>query len=292
MGKKKTTIIGSEQEEALKAKKAVQLEQKKLREGKSVSKSKTESTETSSVENTTPKIELSNDTEFVDIVKRQAEAAKKDAKSLTPESESQPASKKSTHSRSKSYKKAKALINVENTYSLSEGINLLRKVSLTKFDPTVELHVVLKKAPTSKLSVNLPHQFGSAKKVAIATDEVIAAIESGNIDFDVLVATPSQMGKLVKFAKILGPKGLMPNPKNGTVSDKPEDAAKKLAADQSIALKLDKSGPVFHISIGKLSHKDEVLAENIQAVAATTGNNLKKVVLKSTMSPAIKIAVV
>lgn len=256
MGKKKTTILGSENEEELKAKKSVKLEQKKLREGKTASKTN----------------------EAMDSVNP-----------VMTQEESPSKSKKTVHARSKAYKSAKSSVSVDKVYSVTEGLQLLRKVSLTKFTPTVELHITLKKAPDGKIVVSLPHVVGKAKRVAIADDTTIAKIESGTFDFDVLVASPAQMAKLVKFAKTLGPKGLMPNPKNGTVSDKPEEAAKKLAADTSTTLKLDKTGPVIHTSVGKLSLEDQKLEENIKAIFAVLPSNLKKAVLKSTMSPAIKI---
>lgn len=264
MGKKRSTVIGSEEEIKLKADRTVKLEQKKLRTGKAPK-----------VVETTP---APVPTPVVEIV------------------EAAPKFKKPEHKRSKAYKAVKAKVDVNKTYAISDGITLLRKVSLGKFDPTVELHLVLKKSPESKLSVTLPHLSGNtARKVVIASDEVISAIEAGHLDFDVLVASPAQMPKLVKLAKVLGPKGLMPNPKNGTVSPNPEAAAKLLAADQSQVLKLDKTlptgrqVPVIHTSVGKLSLSDKDLSENITAVMSLVSSNLKKTVLKSTMSPAIKI---
>lgn len=266
MGKKRATIIGSSEEEAQKAKRSVQREQKKLREGE-----KTAATE------------VNHDSPIV------VESSTETVTALAAEPQKTSSKEKAAQGRSKNYKTAKSAINSESTYPITDGLALLRKVSLTKFDSTVELHIVLKKAPTAKLTVTLPHAFGKTKRVALATDEVVAKIEAGEIDFDLLVATPAQMGKLVKFAKVLGPRGLMPNPKTGTVSDKPEEAVKRLMADTSTALKLDKSAPVIHTTVGKLSLKDTQLSENIAAILATVPGNLKKVVLKSTMSPAIKL---
>lgn len=261
MGKKRAAVIGSSDEEAMKAKKAVKREQKKLREGEVTEKP-------------------------VEVVAEQTTEAPK------PIINNQKPKTKEAHSRSKAYSQAKSKIDVSRTYSLSDALPLLRTVGLTKFDPTVELHVVMKSAPTNKLVVSLPHVKVKTKKVAIATDEVIKQIEAGKIDFEVLIATPTQMGKLVKFAKVLGPKGLMPNPKSGTVTDKPEEAAKKLSEDTTVTLKLDKSGPIIHTTVGKLSLKDAQLTENIMSTLAPINpTNLKKIVLKSTMSPAIKIAV-
>ncbi len=260
MGKKRAAVLGSDQEESLKAEKAVKREQKKLREGQTVKKS--------------------SEKEAAPVMEQTA-----------PEVETKSTSPKKDHHRSKAYQTAKSAIDSNKVYSIDAGLTLLRKVSLTKFDSTVELHIVLKKAPEAKLSVNLPHNTKAGKKVSLVTDELLAKLESGNtnLDLDFIVATPAQMGKLVKFAKVLGPKGLMPNPKTGTVSEKPEEAAKKLAADTSMALKIDKSAPVIHTTVGKLSLKDDQLQENIQAILTLLPGNLKKIVLKSTMSPAIKL---
>ena len=135
----------------------------------------------------------------------------------------------------------------------------------------------------------MPHGTGKQSKVAILTDEVIKLIEQGKIDFDVLIARPTDMPKLVKFAKVLGPKGLMPNPKAGTVSEKPEEAVKKFTSGV-IRFKTEAKFPLLHQSIGKLSFRDEQLVDNIAVfLKAVKPQNITTVYLKSTMSPAIKI---
>lgn len=274
MGKKRTTILGSEQEEEQKKQKAVKLEQKKLREGRKPAN--TEDSDTSQTEASPAPV----------------------ADHPAPEPVSRVSSKSGARhgqtGRSKAYKSAKSQVDSDRTYPLPESLSLLRRVSVSKFDPTVELHLILKTTPKERLSVNLPHAAGKGRRVAVADDEFIASLEKGkpDLNLDYLVATPSQMAKLVKFAKLLGPKGLMPNPKTGTISDHPEETAKKLAADTSVALKFDKSGPVIHTSVGKLSLKDDQLSANIQAVISVlTQAGLRKVVLKSTQSPAIKLQV-
>jgi large subunit ribosomal protein L1 len=267
MGKKRITILGSEDENKLKAKRAIQLEQKKLREGK----------------DTTEKVaEIPVSAPPVDVPVLVEESS--------PTTAVKPATKGKTHSRSEAYKQAKLNVKAEKTYSLTEALDLLKKVSLTKFDPTVELHIVLKSGQLNQ-TLELPFSTGKTKIIAIATDDTIAKIEAGNMKFDVLIASPAQMGKLVKFAKVLGPKGLMPNPKNGTVVADPEAAAKKMAGSISINLKTEKSAPVIHLAVGKLSQKESELIKNIETVkAALPAGNIKKIVLKSTMSPGIKLA--
>ncbi len=281
MGKKRAAVIGSDQEEQLKAEKAKKLEQKKLREGKSAKVPGMGGGER--VVDTTAE----SMAEMEEIEKRrQASMA------TSSESSESTAKAKKVHTRSKAYKAAKAQLPEGKTYPTSDAVQVLHKVSLSKYDPTVELHLVLKKPlEGNKLNLTLPHANGKSRRVAVADDETVAKIEANNIDFDLLVASPSQMGKLVKFAKVLGPRGLMPNPKSGTVSDKPEETAKKLAADQSLTLKQDKSGPVLHLSIGKLSVGDDKLSENIDTVLKSLPNNLKKAVLKSSISPAILLQV-
>lgn len=280
MGKKRSVIIGSVDESDDKAKRSRQLEQKKLREGKSA-KAPGMGGGQRVVDTTTESL-----AEYDQLQAKLAAVS-------TPESEKSPEAKKTakkTRRRSKSYQAAKSAVPVDHFFSLSEGIELLRKVSLSKFDPTVELHLVLKRIPDSKLSVALPHAFGKAKIIAIADDATISKIEAGHIDFDVLVASPAQMGKLVKFAKVLGPRGLMPNPKSGTVNADPDSAAKKLSADTSVVLKPDKGSPVIHTVVGKLSFKDKQLSDNITALLSVVSPiGIKKIVLKSTMSPAIKL---
>lgn len=192
--------------------------------------------------------------------------------------------------RSKPYQTAKAKVDVTKTYATSDAIKLLRNITLTKFDATVELHLVLKEKGISK-EIELPHSTGKTRRVAVADDATIAKIESGKIDFDVLYASPDQMGKLVKFAKVLGPKGLMPNPKNGTVVPDPAKSAAAAAGKTSVVLKTEKDAPLIHTVVGKLSMNSELLTQNLKAILTAFEGHLTKAVLKSTMSPAIKLTI-
>jgi large subunit ribosomal protein L1 len=192
--------------------------------------------------------------------------------------------------RSKKYIEMKKLVPVVISHSISEGINLIRKTSLASFGGSVEMHITLADRNWSK-GIELPHKLpGKAKRIVEVTDEIIASIESGKFDFDILVATPAQMGKLVKYAKVLGPKGLMPNPKNGTVTENVDLAIKRLSSDTTVKLKTDKDGPAVHLVVGKMTMTDEQLSQNISAVMAILpAGRIKKVILKSTMSPAVKL---
>ncbi|OGK38740.1 hypothetical protein A3F03_02360 [Candidatus Roizmanbacteria bacterium RIFCSPHIGHO2_12_FULL_41_11] len=175
-------------------------------------------------------------------------------------------------------------------YPMTEALELLAKFQKAKFDETVELH--LNTTRTGILgSLILPHGTGKTTKVAIADDQLIAEIETGKIDFDILFAKPEMMPKLARVAKILGPRGLMPNPKNGTITQNPHDLRKKYERGQ-VSFKTEAKSPLIHLSVGKFSFGDKKLARNINAILqAVKPENIQKIVLKSTMSPGIKIRV-
>ena len=252
MGKVKVATLGTEDEQDLRDKKLVQNEQKKMREGKP------------------------QDTGDRTLTLQETEIKKPRVQEIKV--------------RSKRYQEFKKLVPADISHPIPEGIQILRKISLTKFDASVELHITLKDKGFAK-ELDLPHPFGKSKKVVEASDEVIAAIESGKFDFDILVATPAQMGKLIKFAKILGPKGLMPNPKNGTVTEDVKSAIKKLSSNQTLKLRNEKDAPAVHTTIGRLSMTDIQIEQNISAILAVLpAGRISKIVLKSTMSPAIKLA--
>ncbi|MDZ7587171.1 MAG: hypothetical protein U0946_05405 [Patescibacteria group bacterium] len=192
------------------------------------------------------------------------------------------------HPRSKRYLAAKAKIDKTKIYPLTEAIKLLREVSLAKYDPSVEFHASL---TCDKLSgeLNLPHGTGKKVTVEIATEATLTKLNDNLIDFDILVAEPGMMPKLAKYAKLLGPKGLMPNPKTGTISDKPEALKKKLEGGAS-RYKSEPKAPLIHLTIGKLSFSDDQLINNVNTVITTLQpKNLSLVHLCSSISPSIKI---
>lgn len=175
-------------------------------------------------------------------------------------------------------------------YPIPAGIEMLRKFKKSNFDETVELHINTREKDVSG-QVALPHGTGKKLRIAVASDDLIAEIEKGKIDFDILVAEPQMMPKLAKVARILGPRGLMPNPKNGTISDKPESLVEKFSAGQ-ISYKTEPQAPIIHMSVGKLSFEDGKLADNIKTVLSSIGaDKIANITLKSTMSPGIKLAV-
>jgi large subunit ribosomal protein L1 len=201
----------------------------------------------------------------------------------------------------KKYKKKKAFhsqkyltllaeVDRTKTYGLKEALELLEKLQRKSFDETVELHVNTL-TPGVSGQITLPHGTGKKTRVAIASDALIAEVEKGIINFDVLVAEPAMMPKLARVAKILGPRGLMPNPKNGTISPKPEEVAKKYEGGQ-ITFRTEAKAPIIHLTVGKMSFGPEKLSQNIEAlIAAIKKSNIVNLTLKSTMSPGLKISV-
>lgn len=186
------------------------------------------------------------------------------------------------------YRKAKDQILKDKSYSLPEAILLLKQIKYAKFDESVELHM---NTTDSGLrgEITLPHPTGKSTRAVIVDDKLIDSIAAGKIEFDILVSHPSYMPKLAKFAKILGPRGLMPNPKTGTISVKPEEVVKKFQGGQ-IRWKGEAKSPLIHQMIGKISADDKALIENAQAFIQAVGTGkIKQAFIKTTMSPSLKI---
>ena len=191
--------------------------------------------------------------------------------------------------RSKKYTLARSKVDKTKNYSPLEALTIVKKLSYSKFDGTITFDGVVKEA--GKLgSVSLPHSTGKSIKVAIVDDALLAEIALGNIDFDALVTTPQFMPKIAKYARVLGPRGLMPNPKNGTVTPKPELKKAELEKGK-FDLKTEKKHPVIHVVIGKTSMDDKALVENIEALYAITKGKLVSASISATMSPSVKLQV-
>ncbi len=204
--------------------------------------------------------------------------------------ETTPAAKKAKKSRGKRYREAAKLVKKDHYYPLKEAIALAKKTSISRFVGNLEAHFVVRQV--GKLGeVKLPYAGGKKKRVVVADDKVIAAIKAGKLDFDILLASPKMMPKLLPFARVLGPRGLMPNPKNGTLVDNPEKAKEKFS-QAGLLLKTEKKAPVLHLVVGKLDQPDKELLANLEAVINALGkNNIQKLVLAATMGPGIKVAV-
>lgn len=232
-------------------------------------------------------------TEPASAAKAEPDATEKEAKEVKSKKKDKSA-KKQTHSAK--YLAVAKLVDKNKKYSLGEALEILPKLKRAKFDETVELHI---NTIDKGISGNFifPHGTGREIRIEIANqtedpkhvEEIVKKVEAGAIDFDVLIATPDAMPKLAKVARFLGPKGLMPNPKNGTVTPKPAEAAKKFQGGQ-VNFKTEAKFPILHMAVGKVSFGDKKLTDNIKAaVAAVQAKNIKNLSLKSTMSPGIKL---
>lgn len=224
--------------------------------------------------------------------------------------------------KSKKYQAALKLIDPQKLYSPEEAIEFVKKTSTVKFDASVEVHARLGIDPEKgeqqvRGTVVLPHGSGKTKKVAVFVEagkeneakeagadivggeEFINEIASGDkINFEIVVATPAMMPKLAKVAKILGPKGLMPNPKDGTVASDVKKTVAELKKGK-IVFKNDRGGNV-HIAIGKVSFDSAKLLENLRAFlevlkkskpSSSKGVFIQSLTVASTMGPAIRVIV-
>jgi large subunit ribosomal protein L1 len=222
--------------------------------------------------------------------------------------------------RGKNYQDSMKLVDRTTHYDPAEAIELVQKTAKAKFDETVELSVRLGVDPRHadqqvRGAVVLPHGTGKTRTVLvfakgdkikeaeaagadfIGGEELIAKIQNeGWLDFDVVVATPDMMGVVGRIGRILGPKGLMPNPKSGTVTFEVEKAVKEIKAGK-VEYRVDKQS-IVHVPIGKASFGTEKLTENFDAIvdalikakpAAAKGRYLRSISLSSTMGPGIKI---
>ncbi|MBU0706350.1 50S ribosomal protein L1 [Patescibacteria group bacterium] len=223
--------------------------------------------------------------------------------------------------RGKKYTESLKKLGDKKSFPLPEAVRLLKETGTTKFDSTAEVHINLNIDSTKadqviRGTINLPH--GSGKKVRIAAlvtddkikaakdagadeaglEDLVAEFEKGKINFDVIIAMPAVMKQIGKVAKILGQKGLMPNPKAGTVTDDVVKTIKELKAGR-LEYRNDKEGNV-HSIFGKLSFKEEELENNFKSFlrvireakpSSIKGSFIKSITITSTMSPGIKLDV-
>ena len=219
----------------------------------------------------------------------------------------------------KKYLEAAKLVDRTKAYDAAEAIDLVKKVSFEKFDATVEVAFRLgidtrKNDQQVRGAVVLPNGTGKTQTVLVfakgekakeaeaagadyvGAEEYIEKIQDGWFDFDVIVATPDMMGEVGKLGRILGPKGLMPNPKTGTVTMDVEKAVKEIKAGK-VEYRADKAGNV-HVPIGKVSFDADKLKENLETIyntilrakpAAAKGTYIRNITISSTMGPGIKI---
>jgi len=221
--------------------------------------------------------------------------------------------------RSRRFKELASKIDAGKEYSLEDAVKLLKRSATAKFDESVEVAIRLGVDPRHadqvvRGTVALPHGTGKSVRVLVITraakekeandagadyvgfDEYLKKITEGWFDFDVIIATPDVMGDLGKLGKILGPRGLMPNPKSGTVTADVGKAVKEVKAGK-IEFRVDKTG-ILHVSVGKASFDEAKIYENVKAFidtvvrlkpASAKGTYLKSIILSSTMGPGIPV---
>ncbi len=185
------------------------------------------------------------------------------------------------------YIKAKEKVNREKSYPLKEALRLLKETSISKFKGSVEIHFNVKEVGL-KGEIEFPHPAGKQQVIRIADEKLIKELEQGKINFTILISNSKMMPKLAKFAKLLGPRGLMPNPKTGTISEEPEKLAQEIG--KKTFFKTESKAPLIHLIIGKVDDSEKNLEENFQAlIKAVSKKNIKKTVIAASMGPGIKI---
>ncbi|MBI3495001.1 50S ribosomal protein L1 [Candidatus Berkelbacteria bacterium] len=193
--------------------------------------------------------------------------------------------------RSTRYLEAKQLVDYKKSYALSEAVELAKKTSWAKFDGTVELHIKTqgkKGQDALRGTLVLPAGNPKSPNVVVADDAIVEQIAKGKFEFDVLLAEPAMMPKLAKVAKVLGPKGLMPSPKAGTVVDDAKKALEEFAKGK-IEYRSDSLGNI-HVAVGKVSWDSAKIQSNIEAIIKVIPRTrIANVTLSSTMGPGIAV---
>lgn len=222
--------------------------------------------------------------------------------------------------RSKNYKEAYKLIDRTKEYSVDEAVTLIKKTASTKFDSSVEIHVRLGVDPKHadqniRESITLPAGTGKTVRVAVfgdasdvtaakaagadiaGEDDFLQILDKGKFDFEVIISTPKNMARLGKYAKELGPRGLMPNPKSGTVTSDVAKAVKEAKAGK-IEYRVDSSG-IVHSAIGKVSFSEKDLSTNISTIltsiksvkpSSIKGAYITSIYLTTTMGPSVRLS--
>lgn len=215
-------------------------------------------------------------------------------KSQKSKTEATPAKLKKP-SRSAKYVKARTELEVGKQYTVAEAVELVKKTSYSKFDGSVEVHLRLNQkkskggTESSKGQMNLPHGSGKQKKIIVLDEAKIDEIaKTKKIDFDIALATPELMPKVAKIAKILGPKGKMPDPKSGTVTDDTKKTIEDINSGK-VEYRVDSTNNV-HQLVGRVSWESDKLIDNIQAVLTIVPKSrITNAVVTASMSPAIPI---
>lgn len=308
MGKIRTKVLGSEEESEQKEKDKIKREQKKKREQATLQSGKGQSGKIADLSASSEEVKLKSPEEMekeAAALLHPEDLAKEDAKEHKEKKEEP----KPQKVRSKKYQSSLSNFDKSKLYSNNEAIELVKKLNYTKFDATFEAHVVMKEKD-QKATLTFPHSTGKSVKVMafvspdkekqakdagadfVADSETLSKIEKGEVTFQAVVATPDWMPKLGKLAKILGPKGLMPNPKAGNITQDPATVIKALKGGQ-VTVKTEAEAPLIHTVLGKVSYKTSDLEDNLTALINALGSTkIASITLKSTMSPGVKVQIV
>jgi len=204
---------------------------------------------------------------------------KKEAKKIVP------------RKRSNKYKAMAKQVKKEELYSVEDAVAILVKLAKSTKLKTVELHLNTRETGL-RGELKLQHSTGKDVKIAIFSDEIAEKINAGKIDFDMLLCTPADMPKIARFAKILGPKGLMPNPKSGTVTEHPDKRAQELASGGTLPYKTEAKFPIIHLNLGPITQKSEDLVDNLnEAIRSINVTKIKSAYLSCTHTPSIKLSI-
>jgi large subunit ribosomal protein L1 len=201
----------------------------------------------------------------------------------------------------KKYTEASESVDRGRQYSVKEAVEMAQKTSYSKFPGTIELHINTS-AKNMRGLTSMPYSIGRKLTILafgkgadesgadiVGTEETVEEINKGKINFDVVVTTPDWMPKLAKIARILGPRGLMPNPKSGTIAENLSKAVADLQAGK-VEYKTEPNGQVIHLPVGKATQAAEEIVANIKALYNTIGRSrIKKVTVAPTMGPGIKV---
>ena len=286
MGKKKLTIIDDSQPEV-----EVKKEKKKINPNREIIAKEAKAEET----------KVENQVQTRDQSKKTEPEEPKQEKKFQKQGKAKP--------RSKKYKEIVSDLDRSKTYPLNEAVELTKKLSYSKFTGTLEAHINTTQTGIRGL-VSLP--FASGRKIRIVafgknaqdsgadivgTEETIEEINKGKVNFDLVITSPDWMSKLAKVARILGPRGLMPNPKNGTITDDLKKAVDSFQAGKTEyghspkqVYKTEAKGFVIHMALGKLDQPTEELTVNIKTLLQTLGKTrVKKVTLAPTIGPGVKV---
>lgn len=256
-------------------------------------------------------------------LREEAERQAKDERKTNDETETAkpkkvaPPTRPRLERRAKGYRKSAEQVQKDKKYSLNEAAGLAKKTSHVKFDATVELHINLNVDPkvadqNVRDTVALPSGSGKSIKIAVFTDdeaeakkagadiagteEITAKLDKGVTDFDILISTPKMMPQLGKYARTLGPRGLMPNPKSGTVATDVTKAVSEAKAGR-VEYRVDSTG-IVHLGVGKVSFSEKQLLDNLEAVMTSVKANkpqnlkgvyIQKAYLTTSMGPSIQI---